>query len=67
MAARGVAKRYAQAVFELAPEQGNTEQWLTDLTRLAEAANDPVVGGFFTDPNQPVRVKLESIQKLCPT
>jgi F-type H+-transporting ATPase subunit delta len=66
MAARGVAKRYAQAVFELAQQQGNTEQWLTDLTRLAEAANDPVVGGFFTDPNQPVKVKLESIQKLLP-
>jgi F-type H+-transporting ATPase subunit delta len=66
MAARGVAKRYAQAVFELAREQQTTEQWLADLTRLAEAANDPVVGGFFSDPNQPVKVKLESIQKLLP-
>jgi F-type H+-transporting ATPase subunit delta len=66
MAARGVAKRYAQAVFELAQEQQTTEQWLVDLSRLAEAANDPVVGGFFSDPNQPVKVKLESIQKLLP-
>jgi F-type H+-transporting ATPase subunit delta len=66
MAARGVAKRYAQAVFELASEQQTTEQWLADLARLAEAANDPVVGGFFSDPNQPVKVKLESIQKLLP-
>ncbi len=66
MAARGVAKRYAQAVFGLAQEHDNVEQWLADLTRLAEAANDPVVGRFFTDPNQPVKVKLESIQKLLP-
>lgn len=66
MAARGVAKRYAQAVFGLAQEQHNVEQWLADLTRLADAANDPVVGGFFTDPNQPIKVKLESIQRLLP-
>jgi F-type H+-transporting ATPase subunit delta len=66
MAARGVAKRYAQAVFELAQQEGTTQQWLTDLSRLAEAAGDPVVGGFFSDPNQPVKIKLESIQKLLP-
>jgi F-type H+-transporting ATPase subunit delta len=66
MAARGVAKRYAQAVFELAQHEGTVDQWLVDLARLAEAANDPVVGGFFGDPNQPLKVKLDSIQKLLP-
>lgn len=66
MAARGVAKRYAQSVFDLASEEGTVEQWLTDLTRLAEAASDAVVGPYFTDPNEPVKRKVEALHTLLP-
>lgn len=66
MAARGVAKRYAQAVFGLATQENAVDQWLASLSRLAEAASDPVVGAYFTDPSQPVAVKLDALEQLLP-
>ncbi len=66
MASRGVAKRYAQAVFELAEESGTHEQWLADLSRLAAAVEDPVVGGFFMSPNVSHDRKRAAITELLP-
>lgn len=66
MASRGVAKRYAQAVFELAEESGTHEQWLEDLSRLAAAVEDPIVGGFFTSPNVSNARKRAAIAELLP-
>jgi F-type H+-transporting ATPase subunit delta len=66
MAARGVAKRYAQAVFDLATETGRQQQWLADLTVLANAATDRVVGEFFSGPTVSEPAKREAIDKLLP-
>ena len=66
MAARGVAKRYAQATFEIARESGTEQQWLSDLTRLADAASDPSAGGYFTSPNVSEQAKIEAIGQLLP-
>lgn len=66
MASRGVAKRYAQAVFGLADENQSHDQWLADLTRLAEAMEDPTVGGFFVSPNVAMERKRAAIAGLLP-
>jgi F-type H+-transporting ATPase subunit delta len=66
MASRGVAKRYAQAVFGLAEESGTHDQWLADLTRLASAIDDPMVGEFFKSPNVSSERKRAAIQELLP-
>lgn len=66
MASRGVAKRYAQAVFGLAEESGTHDQWLADLTRLANAIDDPMIGGFFKSPNVSSERKRAAISELLP-
>lgn len=66
MASRGVAKRYAQAVFELAEESGTHDQWLADLSRLAAAVEDSVVGEFFMSPNVSNERKRAAIAEMLP-
>jgi F-type H+-transporting ATPase subunit delta len=66
MASRGVAKRYAQAVFGLAEETGTHDQWLADLGRLADAIEDPTVGEFFKSPNVSNERKRSAINELLP-
>ncbi len=66
MAIRGVAKRYAQAVFDIASESGTQDQWQADLTMLADAASDLVTGEFFTSPNVPVQSKRAALDRLLP-
>jgi F-type H+-transporting ATPase subunit delta len=66
MAARGVAKRYAQAVFDLANETGTRDAWLDDLTTLANIAEDPVAGDFVASPNVSTARKREIIDRLLP-
>jgi F-type H+-transporting ATPase subunit delta len=66
MAVRGVAKRYAQAVFDIANESGRHEQWLADLTTLASAADDRVAGEFFTGPGAPDQSKRRAIEQFLP-
>lgn len=50
MASRGVAKRYAEAVFDLAKEAQNFDGWLADLRILAELAEDDQSRRFFANP-----------------
>jgi len=66
VAARGVAKRYAQATFEIARESGTEQQWLEDLTTLANAASDPSVGDYFTSPNVAEQAKLGALGQILP-
>ncbi|HEX5165108.1 MAG TPA: F0F1 ATP synthase subunit delta [Thermomicrobiales bacterium] len=66
MAARGVAKRYAQATFDIARESGTEQQWLEDLTTLANAAGDPSLGDYFTSPNIAEQAKLDALGQILP-
>lgn len=66
MAGRGVAKRYAQAVFDIATEEQAHEQWLGDLSTLASAAIDPLGGEFFSAPNIPQASKRQMLDTLLP-
>jgi F-type H+-transporting ATPase subunit delta len=61
-----VARRYAEAVFDLARESGNYDAWQRDLTTLAETASDPATGYFFANPSIPANAKLNALNTLLP-
>lgn len=50
MAVQGVARRYAEAVFDLASEAGKEDVWLRSLQTLAAAAEDDETRAFFENP-----------------
>lgn len=61
--ASGAAKRYAQAVFELANERGAIERWNDDLAILAALAADEEVSAFLASPKQSEADKLGLVNK----
>lgn len=66
MAARGIARRYAQAVFELARETDSVATWQVQLTRLADIANDDVAGAFFKSPSVDTKDKHAAVTQFLP-
>lgn len=48
--ATAAARRYAKAVFELARDEGNVEQWSHRLARVRELFADPAVSAVLTNP-----------------
>ncbi|CAN5676503.1 F0F1 ATP synthase subunit delta [soil metagenome] len=59
----GAAKRYAQAVFELAKEQGTLDRWSNDLAILDALAGDPATMAYFTSPKQSELEKIAMIDR----
>jgi F-type H+-transporting ATPase subunit delta len=49
--ASGAAKRYTQAIFSLAREKGNFDQWLADLARLDSLIRDERAAQYLASPN----------------
>jgi F-type H+-transporting ATPase subunit delta len=49
--ASGAAKRYTQAIFSLAREKGNFDQWLADLARLNALLSDERAAAYLASPN----------------
>ena len=66
MAARGVAKRYAEAVFDLANDEQNHDAWIADLDVLASAASDEAGGAFFSNPAIATEQKIAVLNELLP-
>jgi F-type H+-transporting ATPase subunit delta len=64
MAAQGVAKRYAEAVFDLARDEQNHDAWIADLEVLANAASDEDGGAFFSNPGIPTERKTGVLNEL---
>ena len=62
--ASGAAKRYAQAVLELARERGTFDAWHADLARLNELMSDPRAVSFFANPGVPAAQKDEILQQV---
>jgi F-type H+-transporting ATPase subunit delta len=58
--ASGAAKRYTQAIFSLAREKGNFDQWLADLARLDSLIRDERAAQYLSNPN----VSVADKQKL---
>lgn len=50
MAASTVARRYAQAVFEIARDSSSFEAWDRDLSILNAVMSDPVTRGYLESP-----------------
>lgn len=62
--ATGAAKRYAQAVFELARESERLDQWEASLARFAELMSDERAAGFFANPNVAATEKQELLDRV---
>lgn len=58
--ASGAAKRYTQAVFSLAREKGNFDQWQADLARLDALMSDERAALYLASPD----VSKDDKQKL---
>lgn len=61
------ARRYAEAAFAVAQQDGNSDQWLQDLKAVQEALKRPVVESFFDDPNISREERLETLPMLFPS
>ena len=57
------ARRYAQAVFQLAVEFDELEKWLDDLTILADSVASSQFLDFMSQPRVPTAAKLEVIRE----
>jgi len=57
------ARRYAQAVFQLAVEYDELEKWLDDLTILADSVTSSQFLDFMSQPRVPTATKLEVIRE----
>lgn len=60
------ARRYAQAVFELAEERGAFDEWLEDLDALAAAFSEPVVARALASQRIPPDRKEALIRQAAP-
>ncbi len=56
-----VAKRYAQALLELAAEQGQLEAWGAELERLAQVISSPELIARLSSPELPDQARLEAV------
>lgn len=50
MARESFAKRYAQAIFEIALEQDKLDAWASDMSTVAGVVGDAVVAAFLESP-----------------
>ena len=51
--ATAAARRYAKAVFQLATDEGQVEEWEKRLTAVRELLSDPEVAAVLTNPTIP--------------
>jgi F-type H+-transporting ATPase subunit delta len=63
---RTVARRYAEAVFDLAAKDNSYEAWAADLDRLGALLDVPIVAKALTSPAVPAREKLNVIAAEAP-
>ena len=54
------ARRYARAIFELAQEEGNTDQWSHQLALVRAVLEQPEVQALFDDPFQTATRRMEA-------
>ncbi|HIE17030.1 MAG TPA: ATP synthase F1 subunit delta [Dehalococcoidia bacterium] len=57
------ARRYAQAVFELAQESDKLQQWRQDLRKIAELVEDTEFIALVENPKLPFEVKTKLVQE----
>ena len=57
------AKRYAQAVFEIARERDTLDRWLEDLRAVAQLAADPQAAALLQSPRLPLETKRRLLRE----
>ena len=57
------AKRYAQAVFEIAQEHNRLEEWQQELQTIAQAVEQPEFVSLLSNPRLPVGAKRQVLQE----
>lgn len=60
--ASGAAKRYAQAILQVAKEQGTLDAWQRDLDRLAAVVREPGVAQYLHSPAVETAQKREILE-----
>lgn len=60
------AKRYAQAVFDLALERERLDQWAEDLSSLCQAMENPDMFGFLEHAKVTMPQKVRTIEEALP-
>ena len=63
--ATAAARRYAKAVFDLAREDGNFDDWSRRLARISELFSDPDVAAVLSNPTIP-RERREGLVATAP-
>ena len=58
------ARRYAEAAFEIAERDGNVEEWLGQLDRIAAALRDPGVLRRLENPHVPFDERHAAFRSL---
>ena len=66
MPRRVSAKRYAQAMFELAREHNQLDAWAFDLQLVSQALQDPDFRTLLSHADVPVDEKIKSIDAVLP-
>ena len=57
-------RRYAQAVFQLAVENGRLDAWSEDLRVVALALENAEMAGLLDSPQVPAAVKIDTIKQV---
>ena len=63
MARRGFAKRYSQAVFEIALERNELDTWQADLEKIASLGEDATLVAWFESPKFHFDVKAKLLSE----
>ena len=66
MATLGSAKRYAQAVFQIALDSNEVERWRSELETIAATLGDPQLAAILEDPKVHLDDKIQLISKCLP-
>jgi F-type H+-transporting ATPase subunit delta len=59
-----IARRYAEAAFEIAERDGTVDQWLMQLGTVASAVSDSNVVYRLEDPHVPLQVRTEALHRV---
>ena len=62
--ASGSAKRYVQALVELAREGRTFETWHQDLQKIGQLGADPQVAAFLANPSVPAETKFQAVDAV---
>lgn len=57
----GAARRYAEALFEIAVERSTLDQWAGELARIAELLSDPTAARVFGSPAGGAQAKRRAV------